>query len=95
MTEMTSVCFFRHALALDERRVKFIIEYAYGKTTLEPRDAHTALSPNESQMTSPPSDQSQVATSQTESKSPHTKEVWFAGSHSDMCVQIPRSMNCY
>ena len=27
---MTHVCFFRHALALDERRVKFLPEYAYG-----------------------------------------------------------------
>ena len=27
---MKHVCFFRHALALDERRVKFMPEYAYG-----------------------------------------------------------------
>ena len=27
---MQHVCFFRHALALDERRVKFLPEYAYG-----------------------------------------------------------------
>ena len=27
---MTHVCYFRHALALDERRVKFLPEYAYG-----------------------------------------------------------------
>ena len=27
---MKHVCFFRHALALDERRVKFLPEYAYG-----------------------------------------------------------------
>ena len=27
---MTHVCHFRHALALDERRVKFLPEYAYG-----------------------------------------------------------------
>lgn len=26
---MTNVCLFRHALALDERRVKFIPEYYY------------------------------------------------------------------
>ena len=26
---MKHVCFFRHALALDERRVKFLPEYAY------------------------------------------------------------------
>ena len=27
---MAHVCYFRHALALDERRVKFLPEYAYG-----------------------------------------------------------------
>ena len=27
---MTHICYFRHALALDERRVKFLPEYAYG-----------------------------------------------------------------
>jgi hypothetical protein len=33
---MKHVCYFRHALALDERRVKFLPEYAYGGTTLPP-----------------------------------------------------------
>ncbi|KIK04380.1 hypothetical protein K443DRAFT_4683 [Laccaria amethystina LaAM-08-1] len=35
---MTHVCYFRHALALDERRVKFLPEYAYGGSAkpLEP-----------------------------------------------------------
>ena len=27
---MAHVCYFRHALALDERRVKFLPEYVYG-----------------------------------------------------------------
>jgi len=27
---MSHVCYFRHALALDERRVKFLPEYSYG-----------------------------------------------------------------
>ena len=37
---MTHVCHFRHALALDERRVKFLPEYAHGGSTkpLEPID---------------------------------------------------------
>ena len=37
---MTHVCHFRHALALDERRVKFLPEYAYGGSDkpLEPMD---------------------------------------------------------
>jgi len=29
---MKHVCYFRHALALDERRVKFLPEYACGET---------------------------------------------------------------
>ena len=37
---MTHVCYFRHALALDERRVKFLPEYAYGGSAkpLKPMD---------------------------------------------------------
>ena len=33
---MTHVCYFRHALALDERRVMFQPEYAWGGTTTPP-----------------------------------------------------------
>ncbi|KAF9536831.1 WD40 repeat-like protein [Agrocybe pediades] len=55
---MKHVCFFRHALALDERRVKFLPEYANG-----------GKGPD------------QEATS---GSIPHTKEVWFAGTHSDI-----------
>lgn len=51
---MNHACVFRHALALDESRVKFLPEYVNGG-------------------------QGQAANA-----SPHTKEVWFAGSHSDM-----------
>ncbi|KAH7907258.1 hypothetical protein BJ138DRAFT_1092964 [Hygrophoropsis aurantiaca] len=47
------ICYFRHALALDECRVKFLPEYVYGGKA-EP------------------------------SNSGHIKEVWFAGSHSDV-----------
>ena len=38
---MAYVCYFRHALALDERRVKFLPEYAHGgeKPFLEDTDA--------------------------------------------------------
>jgi hypothetical protein len=51
------ICTVRHALALDERRVKFLPEYInHGDPT----------------STSLPID---------------IKEVWFAGSHSDMYVQ--------
>ena len=64
LTGMKYVCFFRHALALDERRVKFIPEYAYEE------DPPAASNGN----------------SHTMHGALHTKEVWFAGSHSDMYV---------
>lgn len=35
---MRHVCYFRHALALDERRVKFLPEYAYGGRGLPDED---------------------------------------------------------
>ncbi|EIN03663.1 WD40 repeat-like protein, partial [Punctularia strigosozonata HHB-11173 SS5] len=52
-TGMSHVCVFRHALALDELRVKFLPEYANG-----------GAGPKESKG--------------------NVKEVWFAGSHSDI-----------
>ena len=33
---MQHVCLFRHALALDERRVKFLPEYAWGGVAQDP-----------------------------------------------------------
>ena len=33
-TDLKHTCFFRHALALDECRVKFLPEYAYGGAAL-------------------------------------------------------------
>ncbi|KAJ2912270.1 hypothetical protein MD484_g8144, partial [Candolleomyces efflorescens] len=62
-TGMMHVCFFRHALALDERRVKFLPEYANGGS-------------------SPHKHLTQVDGS--EITYPHTVEVWFAGTHSDI-----------
>ncbi|RXW16281.1 hypothetical protein EST38_g9576 [Candolleomyces aberdarensis] len=41
---MTHVCYFRHALALDERRVKFLPEYAWGGTTLPPEPGLAGVS---------------------------------------------------
>jgi hypothetical protein len=38
---MIHVCYFRHALALDERRVKFLPEYAYGGTSNDRAKADT------------------------------------------------------
>jgi hypothetical protein len=57
---MSHVCAFRHALALDERRVKFLPEYVNG--------GHG---------------QKITGSSKTD-----IKEVWFAGSHSDMYVSM-------
>ena len=62
---MKHVCYFRHALALHERRVKFLPEYVRGGLGPEPEIA-----------------------SSDKSKALHTKEVWFAGSHSDMYVTL-------
>jgi len=52
---MKHVCVFRHALALDELRVKFLPEYVNGGNGPGPEDNDERV-----------------------------KEVWFAGSHSDM-----------
>jgi hypothetical protein len=68
---MTHVCYFRHALALDERRVKFLPEYAWGGTTL------------------PPPGTPRVG--HDERGRPHTSEVWFPGTHSDMYGSFPFS----
>ncbi|KAJ8092922.1 hypothetical protein PM082_023558 [Marasmius tenuissimus] len=59
-TGMDYVCFFRHALALDERRVNFVPEYAGGQTG--------SFSYPQAQNRLPPP----------------KKEVWFAGTHSDI-----------
>ncbi|KAG1740621.1 hypothetical protein EDB19DRAFT_763182 [Suillus lakei] len=56
------ICYFRHALALDERRVKFLPEYVYGGM----------------------SDRSKSKSVPHPEDEGHVKEVWFAGSHSDV-----------
>jgi len=104
---MKHVCYFRHALALDERRVKFLPEYAYGGTSVpcgasKNGSPHTdnhrlGLSGNTDDPIAnkgpsddgPPVDndaihdrsQSRIKLLETR---PHTREVWFAGTHSDM-----------
>jgi Uncharacterized alpha/beta hydrolase domain (DUF2235) len=37
-----SICYFRHALALDERRVKFLPEYVCGGDTYRPAIASSS-----------------------------------------------------
>jgi uncharacterized protein (DUF2235 family) len=65
-TGMHHVCVFRHALALDECRVKFLPEYVNG-----------GLGPGVS-------DENEGPEYVKGRLGPDVKEVWFAGSHSDM-----------
>ena len=85
---MNHVCYFRHALALNEQRVKFLPEYAYGGACLPPKttkkkdnasgEESTRKPPNTTEGKDNPSGKESTG------KVPHTKEVWFAGTHSDM-----------
>ena len=112
---MKHVCYFRHALALDERRVKFLPEYAYGGTStpsvaksmddtgspvdpeplqkdnLPTGNADGPIANNEPSNDSPTSDKKAIddnrrsaAKVKSTGRRPHTIEVWFAGTHSDM-----------
>ena len=86
---MKHVCFFRHALALDERRVKFLPEYAYGgSATCAKPDDNNSSTKNEGETTEDISPSDEVDRSQGVNKvtvkHPQTLEVWFAGTHSDM-----------
>ena len=47
----SGACYFRQALALDERRVKFLPEYVHGGASLSQAEGHD----NESDSPSPPS----------------------------------------
>ncbi|KAF8881402.1 WD40-repeat-containing domain protein [Gymnopilus junonius] len=83
---MKHVCYFRHALALDERRVKFLPEYAYGGDTVVHNTAHEGNGelPDEHfsyRSGTPTTMSSHTVTNETNR---HTKEVWFAGTHSDI-----------
>ena len=94
---MKHVCFFRHALALDERRVKFLPEYAYGGSAKSDNEnpssanhrssenCNNSSTRNEGETTKGISPSDGVDRSQGMNKvHPHTLEVWFAGTHSDM-----------
>lgn len=77
---MHHVCFFRHALALDEKRVKFLPEYARGGRG--------------------PSSKASGADVEEEPGmiyQPHTKEVWFKGTHSDIGggAVNNKDLNCF
>jgi len=87
---MKHVCYFRHALALDERRIKFLPEYAYGGSATPPAKPEDEK-PFPGNRKSPPNDRTPIAVHdrpqvriKTTENRPHTIEVWFAGTHSDM-----------
>ena len=63
------ICYFRHALALDERRVKFLPEYARGGVMLDVDVSQRAGSSSNNEKLS---------------SKPRVKETWFTGTHSDM-----------
>jgi hypothetical protein len=69
------ICYFRHALALDERRVKFLPEYVYG--SMSDRSGSKSVPP--------PKDECHLKEDHAEVKD-NVKEVWFAGSHADVYV---------
>ncbi len=75
---MQHVCYFRHALALDEQRVKFLPEYAYGGSSKPPKSSEQ-MKP-EAHL----SDHGNKSRSSSAKVIPQTLEVWFAGTHSDM-----------
>ena len=103
------ICIFRHALALDERRVKFQPEYIHegASHTLDEILVHGDDITNTEYMYSilrylfslgwrPVKGQNPRLVSQTSDKdatpwakhcNANIKEVWFAGTHSDMSVQ--------
>lgn len=64
---MKHVCYFRHALALDERRVLYLPLYAHEGSSLSDNP-----------------DEAKVEADNRDTRTAHTKEVWFPGTHSDM-----------
>ncbi|KAF8878559.1 hypothetical protein BD779DRAFT_1628474 [Infundibulicybe gibba] len=81
-------CYMRHALALDERRVKFQPEYACGGESWIPNPAQQ---PNTNALIEPPRDDASLEGKNTATvqagkpkSRPRVKEVWFAGSHSEI-----------
>ncbi|KZV85138.1 hypothetical protein EXIGLDRAFT_623373 [Exidia glandulosa HHB12029] len=68
MTGMGHVCHFRHALAIHERRVKFLPEFVGGSEGPPPNDANAFP----------------LADYRPSHTAPRVKEVWFAGSHGNI-----------
>ncbi|KAJ6551275.1 hypothetical protein B0H19DRAFT_950644, partial [Mycena capillaripes] len=70
------ICIFRHALALDERRVKFLPEYIGGGAFAQ--SSAKSVEPDSSPRPT--------------SIGPDIKEVWFAGTHSDIGGGIKKNL---
>ncbi|THH21235.1 hypothetical protein EW146_g311 [Bondarzewia mesenterica] len=86
-----NVKFYRHALALDEHRVRFVAEYLDERTGMEELQAEKKLRSVQSDQTSGESDDALPSHSSihqmrrpTDGSKPKIKEVWFVGSHSDV-----------
>ncbi|KZP27354.1 hypothetical protein FIBSPDRAFT_730839, partial [Athelia psychrophila] len=87
-TAPDNICYFRHALALDERRVKFLPEYARGGAGpdfVPPANPNADAEGNGGSVV-----QSEP---QNISAKPHIKETWFTGTHSD--IGVPLLWMCY
>ncbi|KAF7972140.1 hypothetical protein HWV62_18876 [Athelia sp. TMB] len=93
------ICHFRHALALDERRVKFLPEYCRGGDGPKGDGTGTSVKLDPSVTTGPNNsttakadkeaplasdDNSHSSTNMKSTSMPHVKEVWFTGTHSDI-----------
>ncbi|KAJ7140723.1 hypothetical protein C8R44DRAFT_585502, partial [Mycena epipterygia] len=73
------VCYFRHALAIDERRVRFLPEYV---NRVHPRMRGKGDHKQTDKLLEQPKTK---ANAEIDNK---IKEVWFAGSHSDMNITL-------
>jgi hypothetical protein len=74
---MQHVCCFRHALALNERRIKFLPEYVWEGTHMhKPPGRSDARKANEIT--------TEVNEEEETGQRVDIKEVWFAGTHSDV-----------
>ena len=81
-------CHFRHALALDECRVKFLPEYFYG-TNSQIEDARSSNSPDDEYVATFAERGGSVmsddgAEFSCDEEAADIKEVWFPGYHSDV-----------
>jgi hypothetical protein len=90
------LCLFRHALALDEHRVKFLPEYVHGgessaRGSVSQRHMNDGHADGPGRTPEMDLREDNTHDVKVEGKDeamalPHVKEVWFAGSHSDVCV---------